>query len=219
MTLKYSIAHDFVTNWDDMEEIWHHTFFYELRLVPEDHAVLLTEAPVNSQDHPGVHDAVHVRDVQRARQVRGDPGWFVSVCFETHNGRRDGLMQRCVAQSSHLRRVAKPLSLFVETYGIELGSLLYVLIEFGCRPEAEVARDGCVLPSRTRSLHQGEPQVLRVGTLMSPGCTEDTAVNNSRHVVVPRLPPLYAKSSAMLRRSCATLRRAAPPCSEGSANA
>ena len=30
LTLKYSIAHDFVTNWDDMEEIWHHTFFYEL---------------------------------------------------------------------------------------------------------------------------------------------------------------------------------------------
>ena len=135
------IAHDFVTNFDDMEEIWHHTFFYELWVVPEDHAVLLTEAPVNSQDHPEVHDAVHVRDVQRARQVRGDPGWIISVCFEMHNGHRDGLMQRCVAQSSHLRRVAKPLSLFVERYGIELGSLLadditFVLIDFDCRLEA-----------------------------------------------------------------------------------
>ena len=122
--------------------------------MPEDHAVLLTEAPVNSQDHPGVHDAVHVRDVQRARQVRGDPGWFVSVSFETHNGHRDGLMQRGVAQSSLLRRVAKPLSLFVERYGIELGSLLADDI------------DGCVLPSRTRSLHQGESQVRRVGKLL-----------------------------------------------------
>ena len=24
LTLKYSIAHDIVTKWDDMEEIWHH---------------------------------------------------------------------------------------------------------------------------------------------------------------------------------------------------
>ena len=139
--------------------------------MPEDHPVLLTDAPVNSQDHPEVHDAVHVGEVQRARHVRGDPGWFVSVCFGTHNGLREGLMQRCVAQSFHLRSVAKPLSLFVETYGIELGSLLadditYVLIDFDCRPEVEVARDGCVLPSRTRSLHQGESRVLRVGELV-----------------------------------------------------
>ena len=44
LTLKCSIAHDFVTNWDDMEKIGHHTFFYELWVVPADHPVLLTEA-------------------------------------------------------------------------------------------------------------------------------------------------------------------------------
>ena len=31
----------------------------------------------------------------------------------------------------------------------------YVLYEFDCRMEAEVPRDGCLLPSRTRALHQG----------------------------------------------------------------
>ena len=26
LTLKYPIEHGIVTNWDDMEKIWHHTF-------------------------------------------------------------------------------------------------------------------------------------------------------------------------------------------------
>jgi actin-related protein len=47
LSLNYPIAHGIVTNWDDMEKIWHHTFYDELRISPEEHSVLLTEAPLN----------------------------------------------------------------------------------------------------------------------------------------------------------------------------
>jgi actin-related protein len=47
LALKYPIEHGIVTNWDDMEKIWHHTFFNELRVAPDEHPVLLTEAPQN----------------------------------------------------------------------------------------------------------------------------------------------------------------------------
>lgn len=47
LLLTYPVDHGIVTNWADMEKIWHHAFFNELRVSPEDHPILVTEAPLN----------------------------------------------------------------------------------------------------------------------------------------------------------------------------
>jgi len=48
LNLKYPIAAGIVESWEDMEKIWHHTFYNELRVSPDETAgVLLTEAPRN----------------------------------------------------------------------------------------------------------------------------------------------------------------------------
>jgi actin len=47
LKLEYPIEHGIVKDWDDMEKIWSHTFYNELRASPDEHPVALTEAPLN----------------------------------------------------------------------------------------------------------------------------------------------------------------------------
>ena len=49
LTLRQPLEHGTVSNWDDMERLWHHTFYNELRVAPEEHPILLTEVPNNPQ--------------------------------------------------------------------------------------------------------------------------------------------------------------------------
>nr|XP_027202227.1 actin-104-like [Dermatophagoides pteronyssinus] len=72
LTLKYAIAHGIITNWDDMEKIWSHTFYHELRVHPDEHPVLLTEAPLN----PKVN---REKMIQMMFEVFSVPQTFVSI--------------------------------------------------------------------------------------------------------------------------------------------
>jgi len=45
--LKRPIESGLVVNWDDLEKIWHHTLFSELRVSPEEHPIMLTETSLN----------------------------------------------------------------------------------------------------------------------------------------------------------------------------
>lgn len=47
LTLKYPIENGIVQNFEDMEKVWHHTFYSKLRVTPQEHPVLLTEPPMN----------------------------------------------------------------------------------------------------------------------------------------------------------------------------
>ena len=44
LNLQYPIAAGIVESWEDMEKVWHHTFYDELRCAPEEaKGVLFTE--------------------------------------------------------------------------------------------------------------------------------------------------------------------------------
>eukprot|EP00330_Aristerostoma_sp_ATCC50986_P010896 CAMPEP_0114580306 /NCGR_PEP_ID=MMETSP0125-20121206/4623_1 /TAXON_ID=485358 ORGANISM="Aristerostoma sp., Strain ATCC 50986" /NCGR_SAMPLE_ID=MMETSP0125 /ASSEMBLY_ACC=CAM_ASM_000245 /LENGTH=315 /DNA_ID=CAMNT_0001771799 /DNA_START=25 /DNA_END=972 /DNA_ORIENTATION=+ len=47
LKLSYPVEHGIVTSWDDMEQVWHNCYFNEIRVHPEEHPAMLTEAPMN----------------------------------------------------------------------------------------------------------------------------------------------------------------------------
>ncbi len=48
LNLKYPIANGIINDWEDMNKVWHHTFYNELRITPsETVGCLVTEAPRN----------------------------------------------------------------------------------------------------------------------------------------------------------------------------
>ena len=51
LRIEQPIEHGIVTNWDDMEKVWHHTLYNELRVSPEEHPILMTEAPLNPREN------------------------------------------------------------------------------------------------------------------------------------------------------------------------
>merc|ERR1711924_333886 len=96
---------------------------------------------------------------------------------------KSGLCKRALVQLSYAIGVAKPLSLFVETYGTEQGALSanditnVIKIAFDCRPGAIAQslalrepkyQESGVLPFRQAGCHEEWHQILRMGKRQGP---------------------------------------------------
>lgn len=51
MDISRPIKRGLVTDWDVMEKIWHHTFYNELQVDPQEHPALITDCPENPTEN------------------------------------------------------------------------------------------------------------------------------------------------------------------------
>ena len=72
LKLHYPMEHGVINNWDDMEKIWGHVFTHELRVDPEEHNVMLTEAPFNPKEN-------REKMAQIMFETFNVPGFYISI--------------------------------------------------------------------------------------------------------------------------------------------
>ena len=97
LILEYPIEHGMVENWDNMEKIWDHTFANELRVAPEEHNVMLTEAPMNPKVNREkmtqiMFDTFNVQGLYNAIQAvlsLYSAGKFAGIVYDSGDGVSD----------------------------------------------------------------------------------------------------------------------------------
>jgi actin-related protein len=115
LTLKYPIEHGIVTNWDDMEKVWHH-LFAELRAAPEEHQVLLTEAPLNPRTN-------RERMIQLMFETFNTPATYVAIpaiLSLYSSGRTCGMMLDCGDGVSHVLPIHEGYTVVPATLRLDL---------------------------------------------------------------------------------------------------
>jgi len=72
LTLTYPIEKRKIVKAADMEKVWHHTLYNELRVAPEEHPVLDTEGPKNPKSLREASTQVHFEEF-------GSPAYYIAI--------------------------------------------------------------------------------------------------------------------------------------------
>jgi actin beta/gamma 1 len=147
LTINRPIKHGIITNWDDMEKIWQYAFYNGLRVAPEEHPVLLTEAPLNPK-------ANRETMTQIMFETFNAPAFYISIQAVLSlyaSGRTTGIVLDSGDGVSHTVPIHEGYSLPHAVMGIDLagreltGYLAKNLMErgypFNGQPEREVIQD------------------------------------------------------------------------------
>ncbi|KAF2904528.1 hypothetical protein ILUMI_01649 [Ignelater luminosus] len=147
-TLRYPIQHGVITNWDYMEKIWHYTFYNKLRVAPDEHPVLLTEATISSR-------ASREKMTQIMFETFNTPAMYVSnqaVLSLYASGRTTGIVLECGHGTTHAVPIYKGYSIqhaicrLLDVTGSELTNYLKSILaeriySFNVTDENRIVRD------------------------------------------------------------------------------
>ncbi|EAL62687.1 hypothetical protein DDB_G0289511 [Dictyostelium discoideum AX4] len=143
LTLKYPIERGIITNWDDMEKIWHHAFYNELGVAPEENIVVLSESPLNPEEN-------REKMAQIMFETFKTPAIYVEnqAVFSIYNsGRMTGIVLDSGDSASHVVPVYEGLALPLATSslgfaGCDLTDQMSLLLnDLGYNLEREIVRD------------------------------------------------------------------------------
>eukprot|EP00928_Gymnodinium_smaydae_P001719 TRINITY_DN10616_c1_g2_i1.p1 TRINITY_DN10616_c1_g2~~TRINITY_DN10616_c1_g2_i1.p1 ORF type:complete len:516 (+),score=77.78 TRINITY_DN10616_c1_g2_i1:93-1550(+) len=117
LRMTFPIERGIVVKWDDMEKIWHHAFYNELRVAPEEHPVLITEAPLS----PKVDREQVMKIMFETFSV---PAMFIaiqSVLSVFASGRTTGIVVDCGESASRIVPVQDGYALMHAIHCLNLG--------------------------------------------------------------------------------------------------
>merc|ERR1719362_608836 len=147
LSLKYPIDHGVITSWDDMEKIWDHTFRNELRVEPEEHPILCTEAPLNPKSN-------REKMITTMFETFNVPSFYVAVQAVLSlysSGRTTGIVLDCGDGVSHTVPIYEGYCLPHAVHRLDLAgrdlteNMMRILTErgysFSTSAEKEIVRD------------------------------------------------------------------------------
>ena len=96
-TPRVQLLENYTTDWNSLEKIWHHVLYNELRVVPEEHPVLLIDQPLQPKTN-------REKTIEIMFETFNVPATYISMSAELAlyaSARMSGVVVECGAGSTY----------------------------------------------------------------------------------------------------------------------